>query len=133
MSQPLNQDISVRLNIRSYRASHRHEAVAALTKGLRPLVLSVPGQEILVGVLNRDTTVADFSPYMGQPRHGAARGFPIVVGLLDRVSFANAQTNLPDAAPAFAIGHDKFIHNTDATLSGDLYGDAQDLTADISE
>lgn len=130
-AQPLNTDISVRYTVRSYRQPHRHEAVGAITKGLRPLIVSVPGNEILVGVLARDTSVADFSPYMGQPRYGATRGFPVVVGLLDRVSFANAQTNLADAAPAFTIGQDKFIHNTAATLDGDLYGDAQALTADV--
>jgi hypothetical protein len=129
-AQPANTSIQVFRTIRSYRQAYRHESVAALIKRLRPLVMSIPGEEVLVGVLSRDTTVSDFSPYMGQAKHGG-RGFPIVVGLLGQVSFANAQTNLPDVDFAFQIGSDKFISNTVAGLTGDLHQDARDLSTDL--
>jgi hypothetical protein len=130
-AQPANTDIQVFRTIRSYRQAHRHESVAALIKRLRPLVMSVPGEEILVGVLSRDTSVKDFSPYMGEARHGASRGFPIVVGLNGQVSLANAQTNIANVDFAFQIGSDKFITNTVTGLSGDLHDGARDLAADL--
>jgi len=130
-AQPANTDIRVHRRIRSFRQMHRHESVAALIKRLRPLVMSIPADEILVHVETRDTTVTDFSPYMGEARHTAGRGFPIVIGLKDSVSFANAQTNLTDIDFAFQIGHDKFLENTVAGLDQDLHQDARDLTPDL--
>jgi len=130
-AQPANTDIQVFRNIRSFRQAHRHESVAALIKRLRPLVMSIPADEILVEVKSRDTTTVDLSPYMGEARHNATRGFPIVVGLKDQVSFANAQTNLTAVDFAFQIGHDKFITNTTAGLTGDLHAGAQALTPDL--
>jgi hypothetical protein len=93
--------------------------------------MSIPADEILVEVKSRDTTTADFSPYMGEARHNATRGFPIVVGLKDQVSFANAQTNIANVDFAFQIGHDQFLANTVVGLSGDLHQDARDLTPDL--
>lgn len=130
-AQPANTDIRVHRTIRSYRDMHRHESVAALIKRLRPLVMSVPAHEILVEVKSRDTSVSDFSTYMGEARHNAGRGFPIVVGLKDQVSFSNAQTNLTDVDFAFQIGHDKFLENTVVGLSRDLHQDSRGLTADV--
>lgn len=130
-AQPANTDIKVYRTIRSFRQGLRHESVAALIKRLRPLVMSIPAEEILVGVLTRDTTTKDFSPYMGEARHNASRGFPIVVGLKGQVGFANAQTNLPTIDFAFQIGQDKFLLNTAAGLTADLHGDARDLVADL--
>ena len=131
-AQPLNTDITIRRTIRSYRNNVRHESVAALIKRLRPMIMSIPSNEVLVGVLSRDTSVSDFSPYMGEARYGASRGFPIVVGLNAQVSFSNAQTNLPNVDFAFQIGQDQFIHNTAATLAtADLHSDARDLVGDV--
>lgn len=130
-AQPANTDIQVFRRLRSFRQMHRHESVAALIKRLRPLVMSIPADEILVEVKSRDTTVADFSPYMGEARHNATRGFPIVIGLKDQVSFANAQTNISNVDFAFQIGHDKFLQNTTAGLTGDMHQDARDLTPDV--
>lgn len=130
-AQPANTDIEVYRRIRSYRQAHRHESVAALIKRLRPLVMSIPAHEILVEVKSRDTNVSDFSSYMGEARHNAGRGFPIVIGLADQVSFANAQTNIPAVDFAFKIGGDKFLENTVAGLTRDLHGDARDLTPDL--
>lgn len=130
-AQPANTDIQVFRRIRSFRQMHRHESVAALIKRLRPLVMSIPADEILVEVKTRDTTTADFSPYMGEARHNAGRGFPIVIGLKDQVSFANAQTNLTAIDFGFQIGHDKFLNNTVAGLVRDLHEDARGLTPDV--
>jgi hypothetical protein len=130
-AQPLNTDIQIFRTIRSFRRADRHESVAALIKRLRPLVMSIPAHEILVEVKSRDTDVADFSPYMGEARHNATRGFPIVIGLTDQVSFANAQTNLTDINFAFQIGQDKFLANTVAGLDEDLHADARALTKDV--
>lgn len=130
-AQPANTDIKVFRTIRSYRQAHRHESVAALIKRLRPLVQSVPAHEILVEVKSRDTNVVDFSSYMGEARHNATRGFPIVVGLTAQVSLANAQSNIADVDFAFQIGGDKFLTNTTAGLTGDLHQEARDLSPDL--
>lgn len=130
-AQPANTDIFVHRRLRSFRQAHKHESVGALIKRLRPLVMSIPADEILVEVKARDTSVADFSPYMGEARHNANRGFPIVVGLKDQVSFSNAQTNLTDVDFAFQIGENWFLENTEAGLSRDLHQDARDLTPDL--
>ena len=130
-AQPLNTEISVYRSIRSFRRADRHESVAALIKRLRPLVMSIPAEEILVEVKARDTSVADFSPYMGEARHNATRGFPIVIGLKDQTTFALAQTTLTDIDFAFQIGQDKFLANTAVGLDQDLHQDARDLSADM--
>lgn len=126
-AQPANTDISVFRSLRSFRQAHRHESVAALIKRLRPLVMSIPGDEILVEVLSRDTNVVDFSPFMGEARHNASRGFPIVIGLKDAVTLESAQEGLTDVDFAFQIGGDFFIKNTAAGLTGDLQGEARGL------
>ena len=126
-AQPANTDIKVYRTVRSYRQALRQDSVAALIKRLRPLVMSVPAEEILVSALSRDTNVTDMSPYMGEARHGAGRGFPIVIGLNPVVTFADAQTGLSDVDFAFQIGQDKFITNTAVGLSGDLQDDLRAL------
>ena len=126
-AQPANTEIRVHRRIRSFRQAHRHESVAALIKRLRPLIMSIPADEIMVEVKTRDTTVSDFSPYMGQASFNAGRGFPIVIGLKDQITFANAQTNLIEVDFAFQIGHDKFLENTVAGLSRDIHQDARGL------
>jgi len=133
-SQPANATISVFRNVRSYRMALRHESVAALIKRLRPLIMSVPGEEVLVGALTRDTSLQDFSPYCGQARQNPAgvnattaiRGFPIVVGLYDVKLFATAQNGLPSIDFAFQIGSDKFLTNISRAEAS-----AHDLHADL--
>lgn len=129
-AQPANTDIKIYRTVRAQRQPLWHDSVASLIKRLRPLVMAVPGEEIRVGVLARDTSVSDFSPYMGEARHNATRGFPIVIGLNKQVSFATAQTQLPDIDFAFQIGQDRFLKNVLVGLDGDLHGDTRDLTAD---
>lgn len=123
MSQPLNSTISVYRTVRAFREAHRQDSVASLTKRLRPLVMSVPGEEVLVGVLSRDTTLEDFSPYCGEARHDATRGFPIVVGLFDRKTFEAAQEGITGIDFAFTIGADKYLKPSAAGLTRDLHAD----------
>lgn len=130
-SQPANTRIKVFRTIRSYRRADRQESIAALTKRLRPQVMSIPGREDLVEVKTRDTSVSDFSSYMGEASVSATRGYPVVVGLRDQVSLSNAQGNLPNIGFAFKIGQDTFVTNTEAGLVGDLHQDARDLTPDV--
>lgn len=126
-AQPLNTSIRVARNVRSQRQDLRHDSVEAITKRLRPLVMSVPGEEVLSGVLVRDTAVKDFSSYMGQASYGAGRGFPVVVGLNSTVSFAEAQENLPGVDFAIQIGSDKFLTNSADNVDRDLQGDLRNL------
>ena len=137
-SQPANADIQIFRNVRSYRKNLRHEAVAALTKRLRPLIMSVPGHEILVGVLTRDTALQDLGPFCGQARmnpnpvtpYTAIRGFPIVYGVFDELTFATAvdkmSTDNMEIDFPFQIGSDQFITNTPVgAVARDLQGDLQ--------
>jgi len=131
-AQPANTQIKVFRTLRSYRRADRQETIAALTKRLRPQVMSIPGREDLVEVKTRDASVSDFSSYMGEARTTAVRGYPIVIGLRDQVSLAQAQGNLPNIGFSFKIGQDQFIQNTETGLSGDLHQDGRDLTPDIN-
>ena len=126
-AQPANTDISVYRRVRSYRQGQRHESVAALIKRLRPLVMSIPAEEVQVQVLTRDSNTVDLSPYMGEASHSATRGFPIVVGLRDAVTLEAAQEGLSNVDFAFQVGSDFFIQNTATGLTGDLHAGAQAL------
>lgn len=123
-AQPANTDILIYRTTRTVRDSRRHESVGALIKRLRPLTMVVPGAEVLVGVLSRDTTRSDFSSYMGQASWTAGRGFPIVVGLQPIMPFGTAQATLPNADFAFQVGSDWFITDVKASLAtSDMFGD----------
>lgn len=119
-AQPLNTDISVFQSVRSYRNQRRHESIEAITKRLRPLIMSVPADEILTEVKTRDTSKSDFSTY-------ARDGQPIVIGPKDDVEFETAQEGLTDIDFAFQIGSDWFLRNTSAGLDQDLQQDLRDL------
>lgn len=125
-AQPANTDIKVYLTVRSRRDIRRTDSVAALIKRLRDNIAVIPGKEMTFQVLARDTNVRDFSPYMGEARPTAVRGFPIVVGLRDEVDMSEVQT-MDNVDFAFVIGQDTFVKSTQAGLTGDLFGDAQDL------
>ena len=126
-AQPANTEIAVYRSARSMRQMFRHESVAAIIKRLRPLIMVVPGDEILVGVLTRDTAHSDFSPYCGMAAAGAARGFPIVVGLEPVLKYSGAITSTANADFPFVIGSDWFLTNTTAGLTDDLYGEIRGL------
>lgn len=118
-AQPLNTDIKVYRTVRSYRNQRRHESVGAIINRLRPLIMSIPGHELLTEVKAYDTTKKDFSTW-------GRNGQPIVIGAKTDVSYADAQEGLPAVDFAFTIGADKFITNTAAGLTGDLHQDLRD-------
>lgn len=126
-AQPLNSDIKIYRTVRSQRTGHRNDSIATVIKRLRSSVVSIPGHEIRAGALTRDTAHSDFSPYMGEARHNAVRGFPIVYGFKEMLPLATATMNLPDIDFPFVIGQDQFIHNTTAGLSADLHRDLRSI------
>lgn len=119
-AQPLNTDIKVYRTVRAYRNQRRHESVEAIIKRLRPLIMSVPAEEMLTEVKARDTAKKDFSTW-------GRDGQPIVIGVKSDVSFETAQEGLANIDFAFTIGADKFLANTAAGLTGDLHEGLRDL------
>jgi hypothetical protein len=89
--------------------------------------MSVPAEEILSGVQNRDTTLADFSAYMGEARHDGGRGFPIIIGLNGETTFAEAQEGITGIDFGFTIGRDKFLNHAADSLDRDLHQDLRDV------
>ena len=74
-NQPLNTTISVLNRVRVQKQEYRHEAVKALTgNGIRPMVVSVPGEEKLIGQI-RDATTGVVTTSL---THGRSTGLPIV-------------------------------------------------------
>jgi hypothetical protein len=117
-TQPANTDINVFRKVRGFRQAHRHESVGALIKRLRPLIVSVPAEEILVTYQNRDTSATDMSPYMGEARANATRGMPRVVGLRAVRTFASvAGTSGKSLDFPIQIGQDMFLRLTTAGLT----------------
>jgi hypothetical protein len=127
MAQPLNAEIKIYRSIRSYRDLSRTDSIGAVTKKLKPLLMSVPGREENTEVKFRDTDFGDFSAYMGEASSQAVRGYPVLIGLRDAVTFSTAQSNLPGVGFAYTIGQDKFIENTEDNLRNDLHQDLRDL------
>jgi len=117
-TQPANTDINVYRKVLGFRQAHRQESVGALIKRLRPLVMSVPAEEVLVTYQNRDTNVTDMSPYMGEARTTATRGMPRTVGLRATRTFASVagQSGFSFDFP-IQIGQDSFIRLTTAGLT----------------
>lgn len=125
-SQPANSDIKIYRSVRAARNPLRHETVAALIKRLRPLVMAIPGQELLCGVLTRDTSTKDFSPYCGEARHNAGRGFPIVFGLKPQATFAQVVGYVDGLDFPIVIGQDAFVANNAAKVdTADLHKDVR--------
>lgn len=125
-AQPANTEIKVYMTVRSRRDIRRTDSVAALIKRLRDNIAVIPGKETSFQVLSRDTNTKDFSPYMGEARPTAVRGFPIVVGLRSEVDMSEVQT-MDGVDFAAVIGQDVFVKSTSANLTGDLFGDARAL------
>ena len=122
-AQPANSEILVFRTIRSYRQQLRHDSVASFIKRLRPLVMSIPGQEVLAGVLTRDTTMKDFSPYCGMAAAGAIRGFPIVFGLKPVIPFSTAVAAIDGLDFPTIIGQDAFLKNIEVSLASSAQSD----------
>lgn len=124
-SQPLNSEIQVFRRLRTYRQAVRHESVKNITHKLRPLVFSVPGEEVRTEVKSRDTNVADFSSYMGEASASATRGFPVVIGAKEVKDFKTVERLTGIDFPV-EIGADKFVQDAPATPGSDLFGELRD-------
>lgn len=75
-NQPLNTTISVHNRVRTYRQDLRHESAKALvSNGFRGLVVSVPGEEKLVGVTRQSGTDIGVTTSLGA---GRGTGLPCV-------------------------------------------------------
>jgi hypothetical protein len=115
-AQPLNSDISVFYNVRSYRPMRKGSSVAAGIYRLRPLVTAVPGIDNRDSeVKTRDTTRKDFSPY-------AEAGFPATYGLHGDLSFEDTVAHVAGAGLSFKIGQDRFLPQAADALDEDFYG-----------
>ena len=120
-SQPANVDISVKRRVRAYRQDLRHESVHAVVNRLRPLVMSVPGEETLdltVRVVDTDDDVVTTALLSGR-----GSGLPIVRGLGAVTTLQEAVTGITGIDFPVRIGADVFIQKADASLSDDLHGD----------
>lgn len=134
-SQPLNSDILVYRNVRSYRQGLRHESVKAMTGKLRQLVLQVPGQEIQTQVNKRDVNVADFSSFMtaqawASPTGGAVRGMPIVIGTRGTRDLNAVNVLTAGTINVFEIGTDKFVEKKVESTTTNLFSDVQGTALD---
>ena len=136
-TQPANTDINVFRRTRGFRQAHRHESIGSLIKRLRPLVMSVPAEEVLVTYQNPDTSVSDMSSYMGEARTTATRGMPRVVGLRAVRTFASvAGTSGKSFDFPIQIGQDKFLKLTTAGLThatnSDLHASVRAVAGTLS-
>lgn len=74
-NQPLNTTIAVYNRVRVARSDLRHESLRALTgNGMRGLIVSVPGEEKLVGVTRDSNTYSTATSLI----HGRGTGLPLV-------------------------------------------------------
>ena len=126
-SQPLNTEISVFRRVRSQREPQRHDSIKNITGKLRRLILMAPGQEIRTQVVSRDTSVTDFSTYMGHASAAATRGHPIVIGVNPVKDFSVVEQLTGINFPV-EIGADKFVEEDATHVGGDLHQDTRDTT-----
>ena len=126
-SQPLNTEINVFRRVRSQREPQRHDSIKNITGKLRRLILIAPGEEIRTQVVARDTSVTDFSTYMGQASATVTRGHPIVIGVAEVKDFSVIEQLAGINFPV-DIGADKFIEEDATNVGGDLHQDARDTT-----
>lgn len=120
-AQPANTDIQVFQRVRTVRNIRRQDTVENIVKHLRPMIMVIPGKEVLSEIKTRDATMKDFSVY-------GRDGMPVVIGAKSDITFTNAQENLPGVTFAVKIGADRFIENSSAHLANDLFADAQALS-----
>jgi hypothetical protein len=119
MSQPANTDILVKQRVRSYRQMIRHESVLAITGGMRPQVMSVPGEETLhVTTYASGSNVLDTSLVESR-----STGLPVVRGLRTPTTFAAAVAGIADIDFPVTIGKDRFLQKNDANVADDLHTD----------
>jgi hypothetical protein len=126
-AQPLNSTISVYRTVRAQRNRRLNDSVGTVINRQRPLVMSVPSDELQgTKFLALNTAQKDFSPY-------GRDGFPIVKGQKGTLSFADAYGGVTGVDFMITIGSDRFLTNTAATLDRDLHADVRTVNAASNE
>ena len=122
-SQPANADIHVFRTVRAYRQDLRHEAVKALLgfPSMRHLVMSVPGEEVLV-----DETRDGSSDLVTTSVDDNRRGLPVVVFLKTAKTAVDAVSGISGLAFPIRIGRDLFLEKTLANIEDDLHENLRD-------
>ena len=115
-SQPANSTILVHRRIRAYRQDLRHNSIKDLTMRMRPLIMSVPSEEVLV-TESRDAVVTD----------AFRNGHPVVRSLREVTTFEEAAEGISGLNLPIRIGRDRFLENSDANVTNDLHQDLRDV------
>lgn len=124
--QPANVEISVKRSVRAYRQDLRHESVFNLINRLRPLVMSVPGEELLTTTLSRAADTDD-DVVTTALLEGRGSGLPVVRGLAPVTTLAEAVAGVPNLDFPVRIGRDVFLQKADGFETEDLHQDLRDL------
>ena len=124
-SQPSNVDISVQRRVRAYRQNLRHNSVHGLVNRLRALVMAVPSEETLdltVRVADVDDDVVTTAMLEGR-----GSGLPIVRGLGEVTTLAEAVSGLTHMSFPLRVGQDVFLNKADGHLTDDLHQELRDV------
>ena len=124
-SQPANGEISVKRRVRSYRQGLRHNNIHGLVNRLRPLVMSVPGEETLD--LTIRATDADADIVTTALLEGRGTGLPVVRGLAPVTTLAAAVAGVPNLDFPVRIGQDMFLEKADGSETEDLHQNLRDV------
>lgn len=115
-SQPANSTIRVHRRVRAYRQDLRHNSIKDLTMRMRPLIMSVPGEQVLV-TETRDAVVSD----------AFRSGHPVVRYLREVTTFEEAAEGISGLNFPVKIGRDKFLEKSTANVADDLHQDLRDV------
>ena len=115
-SQPANSTIAVHRRVRAYRQDLRHNTIKDLTMRMRPLIMSVPGEEVLVSQ-TLDAVITDAFRY----------GHPVVRLLREVTTFEEAAEGISGLEFPIEVGRDKFLNKDAAHVREDLHQDLRDV------
>lgn len=124
-SQPANTDILVKRRVRSYRQMLRHNNIHAMVNRIRPLVMSVVGEETLDMTWRAADVDSDI--VTTALTEGRGTGLPVVRGLKEVTTLAEAVASMPNLDFPVQIGQDKFLQKADASVADDLHQDLRDV------
>lgn len=124
-SNPANTDITVARRVRSYRQMLRHNNIHAMVNRIRPLVMSVVGEETLDRVWRAADTDSDI--VTTALTEGRGTGLPVVRGLKEVTTLAEAVAGISNLDFPVQIGQDKFLNKSSGNLSDDLHQDLRDV------
>jgi len=124
-SQPANTEIEVKRRLRSYRQNLRHNNIHGLVNRLRPLVMSIPGEETLdltVRATDTDEDVVTTALLAGR-----GTGLPVVRGLREVTTLVEAVDGIANLEFPVRIGQDVFLNKASGSLTDDLHQDLRDV------